>query len=194
MNRVDPLSNAEVIALLPGMARLDPAEMPTSYRVLAHRPEILQTFAPLVARVLGRGTVEGGLKQLLALLTSRVTGCRYCESHTGHGAAARGVDVEKLQAIWEFETDARFSDAERAALRLARDAALIPNAVTDAHFTDLRRHFSDAQIVEIVAVASLFGFLNRFNDTLANGLEEPNIAWAAQHLSVTGWEAGKHGA
>jgi hypothetical protein len=46
----------------------------------------------------------------------------------------------------------------------------VPNAVTDAHFAELKKHYTDAQIVEIVAVISLFGFLNRFNDTTATEL------------------------
>lgn len=68
-----------------------------------------------------------------------------------------GVAPAKLDAAFEFETSPLFSEDERATLRLARDAAFIPNAATPAHFEALRQHFNDAQIVEIVGVISIFG-------------------------------------
>ena len=63
---------------------------------------------------------------------------------------------------------------------------------TDADFEDLRKHFTEYQIVEIVSVVSMFGFLNRWNDTLATPLEEEPIDFGEKHLSGNGWSAGKH--
>ncbi len=84
------------------------------------------------------------------------------------------------------------AEAERAALRLAQDSALQPNRVESGHFEELRRHFDDAQIVERVAVCALFGFLNRWNDTLSTELEAVPRAFAEQHLGGSGWQVGKH--
>ena len=47
-------------------------------------------------------------------------------------------------------------------------------------------------MVEIVSVISMFGWLNRFNDTLANELEDDAVAFASEHLEQAGWEVGKH--
>ena len=106
---------------------------------------------------------------------------------------ARGAAAEKVAAAWDFETDERFSAAERAALRLARDAALVPNAVTDDHFEELRSHFDDEQIVDLVAIVSLFGFLNRWNDTVATRLEAEPLEFASDTLTARGWQVDKHG-
>ena len=84
------------------------------------------------------------------------------------------------------------TDAERAALRLVHHAALVPNQATDADFAELRRHFDDDEIVEIVAMIALFGFLNRWNDAMATELEEHPLALASDVLGGIGWEAGKH--
>jgi hypothetical protein len=73
----------------------------------------------------------------------------------------------------------------------ASPASLVPNAVTPAHFEDLRSHWDDGQIVEILAVVSLFGFLNRWNDTMATDLEEIPSAFAGATLGAT-WDPGKH--
>ena len=68
----------------------------------------------------------------------------------------------------------------------------VPNATTPEHFADLRQHFSDAEIVEIVATISLFGWLNRWNDTMATELEEEPTTFASGALASHGWEPGKH--
>jgi hypothetical protein len=68
----------------------------------------------------------------------------------------------------------------------------VPNAVEPTHFEALKTHYNDKQIVEIVAVISLFGFLNRWNDTMATQLEGPAIAFAEEVLGPNGWDGGKH--
>jgi alkylhydroperoxidase family enzyme len=75
-----------------------------------------------------------------------------------------------------------FSDSERAALRVAQGAAQVPNAVTDADFAELKGHYTDAQIVDI-AVISLFGFLNRFDDTMATELEASPLETGGRFLA-----------
>ena len=86
-----------------------------------------------------------------------------------------------------------FDEAERVALRFARDAALVPNEVTPEHFEALRRHWDDGQIVEMLAVVGLFGFLNRWNDTMATALEETPLALASRAYGDR-WDVGKHDA
>lgn len=56
----------------------------------------------------------------------------------------------------------------------------------------LSEHFTDRQVVEIVSVIALFGFLNRWNDTLATTLEDEPVAFAGNTLKSSGWEPGKH--
>jgi uncharacterized peroxidase-related enzyme len=167
--------------------------VPNSLFTMGHRPEILQAFMMLAGVINGPGAVDAGLKQMVAYVASNAAGCRYCQAHTSANAAHLGVDVEKIEHAFEFETHRIFSDAERAALRLARDSALVPNLVTAEHFDALRRHFTEPQTVELVAVCALFGFLNRWNDTMSTELEAIPRSFAAQHLDVAGWEVGKHG-
>lgn len=197
MNRVTPLSTEELIARAPylrPMAEVG-ATLPTSFHVLAHRPRVLEQFQGFFGSIMREGDVDPGLKQLIAHVVSRSAGCRYCQAHTGHFAhTLAGVAVDKIEAVWEFEQSLLFSEAERAALRLAAAAGTAPNGATDEHFAELRKHYGESEIVEIVAVVSMFGFLNRFNDTLANDLEEDAIAFADEHLAAAGWEIGKHAA
>ena len=90
--------------------------------------------------------------------------------------------------VWEFETSELYTEAERAALRVARGGGSQPNGVTDDDFTTLREHFNEQQILEIVAVIALFGFLNRWNETLATSLEAKPEQLATSALGHQGWK------
>ena len=166
--------------------------VPNSMLTMGRRPEILRGFAGLAGSVLGPGQLGGELKQLVAFVASNAAGCRYCQAHTSHSAVRQGASREKLLAAFDFASSELFSEAERAALRLANDAAIVPNAVSDVHFEALKEHFTPEQIVELVAVVSLFGWLNRWNDTLATTLEHPALSFADKTLAERGWQPDKH--
>lgn len=166
--------------------------VPESLLTMAHRPRMASLFAALASECLEPGSLDRGLKQLVAYVASATSGCRYCQAHTAQSADLVGVEAAKIDAAFEYETSALFDDAERAALTLAHHAALVPNGVTTEHFDELRRHYSDEQIAEIVGVIALFGWLNRWNDTMATSLEASPLSWASEHLRPDAWEAGRH--
>ena len=166
---------------------------PNSLKIMAHRPDILRGFLALSAAVLGpNAALAPALRQMIAHVASTAAGCNYCQAHTAHGAHERGVADEKIAALWSYQTDPQFSEAERAALALAQAGASHPNGATQAHFDALQGHFSDAEICEIVAVIAIFGFLNRWNDTLATELEDSPLAYAESHLVGKGWKPERH--
>ena len=152
---------------------------PNDVLSLCHWPELLQSLGGLVHTVLQTGEVDPTLKRLVGIISSRTQGCTYCTAHSSYGASQLGVDAEKIAAVYEFDTSPLFTDAERAALRVAWHGALQPSAVTDDDFEALKAHFSEREIVEIVAVLSLYGFLNRWNGTLQTELEPAPAAFAA---------------
>jgi uncharacterized peroxidase-related enzyme len=166
--------------------------VPNSLFTMARRPEILRAFSELITQIWRTGTVPVGLKPLVAIVASTAAGCRYCQAHEAVDAKMRGVDEAKIAEIWDFERSPRYSEAERAALRFARDASVVPDAVTPEHFEDLRLYWDDGEIVEILAVVGLFGFLNRWNESMATDLEEVPIAFAGRTIGQHGWEPGKH--
>ena len=167
--------------------------VPNSLFTMARRPEILGAFSDLITQIWRTGTVPVGLKPLIAIVASTAAGCRYCQAHETVDAKMRGVDEAKIAQIWDFESSELYTDAERAALRFARDASVVPNEVTPGHFQELRRHWDEGEIVEILAVIGLFGFLNRWNDSMATDLEEIPGAFAGRTIGPQGWEPGKHG-
>lgn len=196
MPRVTPLPRANLAELEDVFKRAEHALgfVPNSFYILARKPAILRAFSMLSREVIGvPGTVPLALKRLVALMASYTTGCMYCTAHTAESAAeVDGVPADKVAAIMQYETSPLFSAAERAALRMAQGAATVPNAVTDQDMEELKKHFDEDQVVELVAAVCLFGWLNRFNDTMATGLEERPLAFGEKHLQPSGWRPGKH--
>ena len=165
-------------------AELAQAETHMGYRPndvlsLCHQPELLQSLGGLVHTVLQIGKFTRNLKRLIGVISSRTQGCTCCTAYSRYGASQLGVDAEKIAAVFEYETSPLLTDAERAVLRVAWHGALQPSAATDKDIGASKAHFSDREIVEIVAILSLYGFLNRWNGTLNTELEAPPAAFAA---------------
>lgn len=195
MANVDPLSRNDLGEEFDDVFRMVEGAMgfvPNSMLTMARRPELLGAFASFAGAVQRHADLDPVLIQLVAHVASTAAGCSYCQAHTGAVAERRGASAELLDDVWSFETSEQFSSAQRAALRLARDAAVVPNTTGPQHFAELREHFSEEQIVDLVAVISLFGFLNRWNDTMATTLEEEPRSFGDATLASRGWSANKH--
>ena len=175
MSHVEPLSIEETDAAKADIEQLASATgfVANSMLLLARRPEIARAVLGLIRAVVRNpdGTVDPALRWMVAHVTSRANGCTYCSAHTLKNGADNGVPDDKLAAIWEFETNPVFSDAERAALRVAVTGGQCPAYAAQEDMAELRRHFSEEQIIEIGAVIALFGFNNRWNALMATDLE-----------------------
>ena len=168
--------------------------IPQGLFVMGRKPEMLSVWSQLVSVVYHeQGLVAASLKRLIAHTVSRAAGCAYSMAHTAHAAAESDVAIEKIKAVFDCVDDGQFSDSERAALIVARHAGQAPNDVTDEEFKELRRHYSEDEALEIISVIALFGFLNRWQATLALTLEPGPRAFAETHLTDIGWTIGRHG-
>lgn len=151
-----------------------------AYATLAYHPAILRGVSGMARAILSPGAVAMELKALVGYVSSNAAGCRFCQAHQAQLATKLGVSIEKLKAAFTCETSPLFTDAERAALRIAMHGSITPNAVTDGEFDALKKHFNPQQIVEIVGVIALFGFMNRWNDTLKTDLESTPMAFVQE--------------
>jgi len=194
MTHIIPKQREELPELEPmfQMVEASMGFLPTSMLTMAHWPELMQAFGGIGGTILNSGELEPGLKQLIAFAVSNAAGCRYCQAHTANSAQKNNVSAEKIQAVFEFETSDLFTPEEKVALRVAVHAGMVPNAVESQHMSALADHYTQKQIVEIVGVISLFGFLNRWNDTMATTLESSPKSFATGQLASHGWVAGKH--
>ncbi|NND51990.1 MAG: carboxymuconolactone decarboxylase family protein [Flavobacteriaceae bacterium] len=166
---------------------------PNSLFTMMHRPRIAKAFLEMNQSVMeNKGRVTSSLKRLLAYLSSMTTGCRYCEAHAIRAAERYGSEEDKMRNIWDYKTYPAFTEAERAVFDLAIAASSVPNAVTDEIADNMRKHWDDGEIVEILGVIALFGYLNRWNDSMGTQLEEPAAEDGKKYLEKKGWSRGKH--
>lgn len=167
--------------------------VPNSVLTMQRRPAIARAFTELNKAVMeNRGRVTAEQKRLIGFVASQTAGCRYCEAHTILAAERFGSTRERLDAIWDYAVSPHFTDAEKAAFDFALAAASVPNAVTPEIAAALKAHWTDDEIVEILGVVALFGFLNRWNDSMATTLEAIGISAGERNLAPHGWNRGKH--
>lgn len=195
MARLDPLpadANPDLQEAFQNFKRLL-GYVPNSALVMQRKPKLVKALAQLASAVWDPASeVNIGFKRLVAYMASRTHGCNYSMAHAAEAAHRAGVADAKLEAVIEYRTSPLYSEAERVALDFAVAAASQPNAVTDELFERMKRHWTDAQIVEIMGAVAINGFLNRWNDTIAPALEAEPVAFGEKHLARHGWRVGKH--
>jgi uncharacterized peroxidase-related enzyme len=166
---------------------------PNSIKTMHHRPRIAYAFIEMNKAVMeNKGRVTSTLKRLIAYISSNATGCRYCQAHAIRAAERYGASREQLENIWDYKTHPAFTEAERSALDLSLAASVIPNSVTDEIAENARKYWDEGEIVEIMGVIALFGYLNRWNDSMGTEMESGAIESGEQFLTDNGWSVGKH--
>jgi alkylhydroperoxidase family enzyme len=137
------------------------------YRALANAPDLLEAYSNLARAVRARG--DAALRETLTLRISFLTDSDYEWSHHYKLALAAGVDEEKAKAIAEWRDSGLFDERERAALACIDE--LHENAVTDATFAELTRHFDTAEAVWVVTLGSLYELVARVTQGLGVPVE-----------------------
>ncbi|WP_213520939.1 carboxymuconolactone decarboxylase family protein [Nonlabens sp.] len=192
VNPLDPSHDSETAALA-DFFNETLGFCPNSVLTMQHRPTISKAFINLNKAVMANeGRVTSALKRMIAWVSSNATGCKYCQAHAIRAAERYGAEHEQLDNIWEYRTHPAFNEAERVALDFSLAASQIPNAVDQTIKERLHQYWNEGEIVEMLGVISLFGYLNRWNDSMATTLENDAIMSGNQYLGKHGFEVGKH--
>ena len=166
---------------------------PNSVLTMQIRPEIARSFINLNMAVMSNhGRVTSAFKRIIAWVCSNAAGCNYCQAHAIRAAERYGAEQEQLDNIWEYRTHESFNEAERTALDFSLAASQLPNAVDEELQQRMHKYWDDGEIVEILAVVSLFGYLNRWNDSMGTSIENGATESAEKYLAKSGWNKGKH--
>jgi uncharacterized peroxidase-related enzyme len=160
-------ANPEVKELYDGKLKGKPGSI---QKALAHRPQMLGNFLSFYATV-GR-SLDRKLYEAVYLRTSLINECHYCTQHHIQGAKRAGLTTEQMKALKEGNYSG-FSEAEQAALRYAEKLTRTPDAASDADFAQLKKHFSDEQVVDLHMLTGLANLTNRVTGPLALEVEFP---------------------
>ena len=166
---------------------------PNSVLTMQRRPNIARAFIELNMAVMeNHGQLTSEFKRLIAFVSSNTAGCRYCQAHTIRAAERYGSSSERLEHVWDFKNQDFFTNAEKAALQFAQEASMVPVNITEDTEKQLHVYWSDDDIVEIMGVIALFGYLNRWNDVMATSLEGDANTSGKDLLKGISWVPGKH--
>ena len=164
---------------------------PNSIKTMFIRPQIAYAFINLNKAVMeNKGKVSSKLKRLIGFITSMVSGCKYCQAHTIRAADRYGASKSQIEEVWNFRDSNNFSDKEKVALEFAILASSVPNQVNKKISEELKKYWNDGEIVEILGVISLFGFLNRWNDSMGTPIEDGALKSGNTYLK--NWNPDKH--
>ena len=139
-------------------------------KALAHRPEMLKNFLPFYASV-GR-SLDRKLYELIYLRVSLINECHYCSQHHVASSKRAGLTAEDWTAL-KAGNYSRYSEKERAALDYVEKLTRAPHQIKEADFDELKKHFSEPEIVDIHKLAGLANLTNRVTDPLGLEVEFP---------------------
>ncbi len=165
---------------------------PNSVLTMQKKPHLAQAFVNLNKAVMDNaGSISSEFKRIIAYISSNTAGCRYCQAHTIRAAERYGGEKERLEQAWDFENSRLFSEAEKVALRFTIAASSVPVSTSQELEELLQYHWDETDILEIMSVIALFGYLNRWNDVMGTSLEE-DAKDSAESLLQNQWDIGKH--
>ena len=165
---------------------------PNSVLTMQKKPHLAQAFVNLNKAVMDNaGSISSEFKRIIAYISSNTAGCRYCQAHTIRAAERYGGEKERLEQAWDFENSSLFSEAEKIALRFTIAASSVPVGTSQELEELLQYHWDETDILEIMSVIALFGYLNRWNDVMGTSLEK-DAKDSAESLLQNQWDIGKH--
>ena len=174
MSRINPAKESELgedLKIIMDQSNEMMGFVPNDALIMAKSPKLLQSVNQLISTIYSFESISQEMRSLVGLMASQASGCNYCIAHTSSSALQKNISIEKVKEIWEFEMSDLFSRKEKAALRIALNAAQTPNMISDLDYEEFRKYFDENQQIEILAIISLFGFLNRWNSSLMTEIE-----------------------
>src|SRR5258708_4814103 len=147
----------------------------TQVGVFAHVPAALRHLMPLLMELRAAATLPKRALELAIVTVSQLNACHYCVAHHKPFLAVEGVSAAGADRLLDYRDHPELDDSDKLVVEYAIAAWERPNRIPDELFGRLRRHFSEAQIVELPLRIMLCGFFNKFNDALQIE-EEPEAA------------------
>jgi AhpD family alkylhydroperoxidase len=139
-------------------------------KALAHRPELLKSFLTFYASV-GR-SLDRKLYELIYLRVPFINECHYSAQHHLASSRRTGLTGEDWQAL-KSGNYSRYSEKERAALIYVEKLTRAPHEIKQADFDELKKHYSEPELVDIHMLAGLANLNDRATDPLGLQLEFP---------------------
>jgi AhpD family alkylhydroperoxidase len=139
--------------------------VPNMFKVLAHAPDIAKGVAGFLKPLLSDGALSGWYKELVAVRVAILQESEYAIRAHAASAKKKGAGDEQIAGVQDFEKGP-FSEKERAGFRAADRLHLGARGVDDAFYGEVRRFFSEDEVIELFLTAAAFEMFPRFIDGL----------------------------
>ena len=140
-------------------------------KVFAHRPPALRHLMGMLLDFADEALLPKRYLEIALVVVSKMMECTYCVGHHAPRLVDLGVAPESVDGILDPEVPG-FDAVDHLVRDYAIQVTENPQRIRDAMFVELRRHFSEEQIVELTLRTALCGFFNRFNDALQIEMED----------------------
>jgi len=144
-------------------------------KVFAHRPPALKHIMGLLLDLSDEALLPKRYLEIALVVVSKLNECTYCVAHHNPRMVSQGFTPETVTNILEEDCPG-LDDVDRLVRDYSVQVTEKPQYMRDAIFDELRKHFSEEQIVELTLRITLCGFFNRFNDALMIGMEDGVVA------------------
>jgi len=139
-------------------------------KIFAQRPPALRHIMGLLLELADEKVLPKKYLEIALVVVSKINECTYCVDHHAPRLTAQGLDANVLNHIFDDEVPG-FDKVDMLVRDYAVQVTEKAPYMRDAIFEDLRKHFTEPQIVELTLRIALCGFFNRFNDALQIGIE-----------------------
>ena len=140
--------------------------VPNMFKTLAHTPSLALATAGYLKALLSDGSLPGYYKELIAIRLSVLNQSEYAIAAHALSARQKGASDDQINAAKSKYETGPLTDAQKLGLRCADKMHNSARDLDDALFAQLKQHFTDPQIVELIATAAAFELFPRFEDAL----------------------------
>jgi len=149
-------------------------------RAMANSPELGATMRQFLDDVWDHGDLPKPIKAMIRQKVSNINACVYCSAHQIKVLKTAGVEQDKIDNMYDYQTHPAFSEKERAILAYAEALTIDASNIQPDVIAEFTAHTSNQERVEVTIVAASMGLLNRLNDGLRVPLEEPMLGIASK--------------
>ncbi len=140
-------------------------------KVFAHRPVAVKHLMGMLLELADEAVLPKRYLEIALVVVSKLNECKYCVAHHAPRLVDQGLEAVTISNILEDDCPG-LDEVDRLVRDYAVQVTTKPQYMRDAIFEDLKKHFTEAQIVELTLRTALCGFFNRFNDALQIGMED----------------------
>ncbi len=198
MTRIDGVATQDagpLVRLIYRLTRRQLGRNVTPVTLYAHQPRLLLGYGIFEKAVAGSARIDAPVRVLVELKAAALLGCEFCIDIGSHLAREAGVSEAQLLDLWRYESSPHFDPPQRCALDLAVAMTRAPVDVSDELFARLRKHFGDAELVELVNLIALENLRSRFNATFglgADGFSEGMVCARPEAVAIEGASPPTH--